>query len=70
MAIKQAIENGDTYQANYTIRLHSQFHGDDTALFTKLKRAQSSNYCAYINTGEHSILSASPELFFHLKKGK
>ena len=37
MAIKQAIENGDTYQANYTIRLHSQFYGDDTALFTKLK---------------------------------
>ena len=68
MAIKQAIENGDTYQANYTIRLHSQFYGDDTALFTKLKRAQSSNYCAYINTGEHSILSASPELFFHLKE--
>ena len=32
MAIKQAIENGDTYQANYTIRLHSQFYGDDTAL--------------------------------------
>ena len=67
MAIKQAIENGDTYQANYTIRLHSQFQGDDLSLFTKLKRAQSSNYCAYIHTGEHSIISASPELFFHLK---
>ena len=67
MAIKQAIENGDTYQANYTIRLHSQFQGNDLSLFTKLKRAQSSNYCAYIHTGEHSIISASPELFFHLK---
>lgn len=70
MAIKQAIENGDTYQANYTIRLHSQFQGDDLALFTKLKRAQSSNYCAYIHTGEHSIISASPELFFHLKENQ
>ena len=66
MSIKQSIENGDTYQTNYTIRLNSQFQGDDIALFQKLKKAQASNYCAYINTGEHSILSASPELFFHL----
>jgi len=67
MSIKQSIENGDTYQTNYTIRLNSQFHGDDIALFQKLKKAQASNYCAYINTGEHSILSASPELFFRLE---
>ena len=67
MSIKQSIENGDTYQTNYTIRLNSQFHGDDIALFQKLKKAQASNYCAYIDTGEHSILSASPELFFHLE---
>ena len=67
MSIKQSIENGDTYQTNYTIRLNSKFQGDDIALFQKLKKAQASNYCAYINTGEHSILSASPELFFHLE---
>jgi para-aminobenzoate synthetase / 4-amino-4-deoxychorismate lyase len=66
--IKQSIQSGDTYQTNYTIRLNSQFTGDDIAFFDRLKRAQSSNYCAYINTGEHSILSASPELFFHLKE--
>ncbi|WP_449444658.1 aminodeoxychorismate synthase component I, partial [Ureibacillus acetophenoni] len=66
-SIKDSIEKGDTFQANYTIRLHSEFQGDDIALFQKLKRAQSSNYCAYINTGEHSILSASPELFFHIE---
>ncbi|MGG5254092.1 aminodeoxychorismate synthase component I [Neobacillus sp. SM06] len=68
--IKKAIENGITYQTNYTIRLTSQFEGDDVAFFEKLKRGQASNYCAYINTGEHSILSASPELFFHLKENK
>ncbi|MGJ7922649.1 aminodeoxychorismate synthase component I [Neobacillus sp. LXY-4] len=65
--IKAAIESGDTYQTNYTIRLHSQFSGDELAFFTKLKKAQASNYCAYIHTGDHSILSASPELFFHLE---
>lgn len=69
-AIKQAIQNGNTYQTNYTSRLNYQFQGDDIALFEKMKRAQASNYCAYINTGEHSILSASPELFFHLEGDK
>lgn len=69
LSIKQAIEQGDTYQANYTIRLNSEFQGDDISFFEKLKRAQASHYCAYIDTGEHSILSASPELFFHLKDG-
>lgn len=70
LSIKQAIERGDTYQTNYTIRLNSQFQGDDIAFFDKLKRGQASNYCSYINTGNHSILSASPELFFHLEGDK
>jgi len=66
--IKQEIEHGNTYQTNYTIRLQSKVNGDDIALFEKMKHAQQSNYCAYINTGEHRILSASPELFFHLNR--
>jgi para-aminobenzoate synthetase / 4-amino-4-deoxychorismate lyase len=66
-SIKDLIESGDTYQTNYTIRLTSEFYGDDIALFERLKRAQSSNYCAYLNTGDFRILSASPELFFHLE---
>ncbi|QCJ42861.1 aminodeoxychorismate synthase component I [Bacillus sp. S3] len=70
LSIKESIERGDTYQTNYTIRLKSHFQGDDIAFFENLKRAQSSNYSAYINTGEQSILSASPELFFHLKDDK
>jgi para-aminobenzoate synthetase / 4-amino-4-deoxychorismate lyase len=65
-SIKHSIEKGDTYQTNYTLRMGSQFQGDDIAYFETLKRAQASNYCAYIHTGEHSILSASPELFFRL----
>jgi para-aminobenzoate synthetase / 4-amino-4-deoxychorismate lyase len=68
--IKNSIQLGDTYQTNYTIRLHSQFKGDSLAFYNRLKKAQNSNYCAYIHTGEQSILSASPELFFHLDNGK
>jgi para-aminobenzoate synthetase/4-amino-4-deoxychorismate lyase len=69
-SIKHSIECGDTYQTNYTVRLNSKFQGDDIAFFGDLKKAQASNYCAYINTGDHCILSASPELFFHLKENQ
>jgi para-aminobenzoate synthetase / 4-amino-4-deoxychorismate lyase len=69
-SIKKSIQYGNTYQTNYTIRLHSHFSGDGLAFYTRLKKAQNSKYCAYIHTGEHSILSASPELFFHLDNGK
>ncbi|EMR05975.1 Para-aminobenzoate synthase component 1 [Bhargavaea cecembensis DSE10] len=68
--IKQAIESGETYQTNYTIRLLSQFRGDEVALFERMKRAQACSYSAYINTGEHAVLSASPELFFRVKDGR
>ncbi|SNT46861.1 aminodeoxychorismate synthase, subunit I /aminodeoxychorismate lyase apoprotein [Bacillus sp. OK838] len=62
--IKSEIEKGNTYQVNYTMRLQSKFEGDDFAFFDRLKRAQRSNYSAYLNVGTHRILSASPELFF------
>ncbi|MGE7906487.1 aminodeoxychorismate synthase component I [Peribacillus sp. NPDC094092] len=67
--IKSEIEKGNTYQVNYTMRLQSQFEGDDIAFFDRLKRAQRSNYSAYLNVGTHRILSASPELFFRWEDG-
>ncbi|WP_349728365.1 aminodeoxychorismate synthase component I [Peribacillus frigoritolerans] len=68
--IKSEIEKGNTYQVNYTMRLQSQFEGDDFAFFNRLKRAQRSNYSAYLNVGTHRILSASPELFFRWEDGQ
>ncbi|WP_352524004.1 aminodeoxychorismate synthase component I [Heyndrickxia oleronia] len=62
--IKTAIENGHTYQVNYTTRLHANFTGDDFSFFQKLSSSQDSDYCAYLNLGDYRILSASPELFF------
>jgi len=70
LAIRRAIARGETYQINYTIRLRSIFAGDDLAWFLQLKKAQSSSYCAYLDIGDYRILSASPELFFHLKDQK
>jgi para-aminobenzoate synthetase / 4-amino-4-deoxychorismate lyase len=63
-AARGAIARGDTYQINYTFRLRSRFSGDPFALYERLVRAQRGRYCAYLDTGRHRILSASPELFF------
>lgn len=67
--IKDQIENGMTYQTNYTVRLYGAFAGDSIAFFQQLQHAQQANYTAYLHLGEQEILSASPELFFHLKDG-
>lgn len=68
--IKNAIEEGDTYQVNYTERLHADFSGSDFAFYRQLARNQQADYGAYLDLGSHSILSASPELFFRVDNGQ
>lgn len=67
--IREYIAAGDTYQVNFTFRMHSDFHGDDRALYRDLCDSQKGPYCAYLDLGRYRILSASPELFFSLKHG-
>ena len=68
-AIHEAIERGDTYQTNYTIRLHAKSNGNPVALFQEMQYAQQAKYTAYLHVADHQIVSASPELFFRLKDG-
>ena len=65
-AIRAHIERGDTYQVNYTFPLTASFEGDALAWFATLCQAQGAGHYGYVDTGEHVILSASPELFFSL----
>jgi len=67
--IKKAIKLGETYQVNYTTRLKADFSGNEYAFYRQLSAAQKSSYSAYINTGTHQLLSASPELFFRIDDG-
>ncbi len=62
--IRDLIAAGDTYQVNYTMQLGAEFTGDPLALYRDLARAQSGGYGAYLDTGRHVVVSASPELFF------
>jgi para-aminobenzoate synthetase/4-amino-4-deoxychorismate lyase len=68
--IHERIAAGDTYQVNYTFPLTSRFRGDAESWFADLKRAQRADYCAYLDTGGHLILSLSPELFFERRGHK
>lgn len=62
--IQQLIADGDTYQVNYTYRLHGRAYGDPMHLYRALRAAQPVPYGALACLpGDEWILSVSPELF-------
>jgi len=65
--IKTRIENGETYQVNYTIRQQARFQGCPESFFSQL--ATSASYGALFDSENFTICSASPELFFSLRDG-
>ncbi len=64
--IRRYIAEGDTYQVNYTLRLRTPFAGDPWSLFLALDAVQQSRYAAWLRLDQHTVCSASPELFFRL----
>ncbi|MBC8081243.1 MAG: aminodeoxychorismate synthase component I [Gorillibacterium sp.] len=68
--IKREIARGETYQVNYTFRLRADFRGSDLGFFRRLVQAQKANYSAYLNLGQHRVLSVSPELFFEVDQNR
>ncbi len=64
--IKSYIAAGDTYQVNYTMPLSANFSGSARSLFCDLVKNQQAAYAAYVEFGDYSICSVSPELFFKL----
>ncbi len=65
--IRDHIAAGETYQTNFTLRLHSTIGGDPRGLYRDLCFAQRGGHAVYLDTGRHRVLSASPELFFRLE---
>jgi len=61
--ILQYIENGDIYQANNTIRAFGSKVESPAELFLALAGSHPVPYACYVNTGNHKIVSISPELF-------
>lgn len=67
--IREYIAAGDCYQVNHTFPLEGTFKGDLLELYSRIGTAQLAQFCAYLDIGRFTILSASPELFFSLKDG-
>ncbi len=64
--VHRLIGAGDIYQANLSFRAGFPVVGDALALYCNLLRQSASGHCAFLDDGQHQILSLSPELFFTL----
>ena len=68
--IQAHLHAGDSYQVCQSLRARFRVHGSAVALFQRLRAAQVTPYSALIDTGEYSLLSLSPELFFRKVGGR
>lgn len=66
--IRELIAAGETYQVNYTFKRRFRLEGDPFAWYRRICRSQQAPFCAFIDTGDLLLLSASPELFFALRE--
>jgi para-aminobenzoate synthetase/4-amino-4-deoxychorismate lyase len=65
------IEAGDTYQVNYTYRLHFDAFGSICALYRRLRQRQPVPYGALVALPDgRAVLSLSPELFVRHSQGE
>lgn len=58
---QQYIRQGDIYQANLSVGFQAPIQGSAWGLYAKLRRINPSPFAAYLNFGDHQIVSASPE---------
>ena len=66
---KKAIQQGDIYQANLSFRFSRSFKADPVRLYERLCRNNPSPYAGLLKNKEEWLISCSPELLFHVKKG-
>ena len=64
--IKQHIQQGHTYQVNYSYRLQTPFRTEAWDFFTRMVQAQGCCQGVFLETEDWALCSASPELFFSL----
>ena len=70
-AVKNYIAAGDTYQVNYTYRLHFSTYGSPVSLYRRLRQRQPVPYGALICLPDGAaVLSLSPELFVRHEAGR
>jgi para-aminobenzoate synthetase / 4-amino-4-deoxychorismate lyase len=63
--VQRNIASGDIYQLNLTFKAKFTLTGSPLALYRDLRRKQRVAYGGLVDTGDVTILSASPELFIN-----
>lgn len=65
--IREYIAAGDVYQVNMSQCFEAQFEGDSYTLLRDLYRANPAPFFAYVQAGDHQVVSTSPERYLQLK---
>lgn len=65
--VREYIASGDIYQVNLSQRFETDFSGDPFNLFRALFHKNPAPFFAYINAGDHYLVSTSPERFLKLR---
>ena len=65
--VREAIAVGDVYQVNLTDRLDGRLEGAALDLYARMAHAQRGPFNVFIDTGDLTVVSASPELFFDVE---
>ena len=64
--IKEFISAGDIYQANLSQRFRTRYEGDPFRLFLGLRHTSPAPFSAFLDGGDFTVVSMSPERFLHL----
>lgn len=67
--VQEYLRAGESYQVCHSLRARFSVSGTPAALFRRLRAEQATPYSALLDTGEYSLLSLSPELFFRKQQG-
>ncbi len=69
-AALEAVRVGEIYQANLSHRFAAPVAGDPLALYDRLRRTNPAPFMAYLDFGDHRVLSSSPERLLHVAEGQ
>jgi len=70
LKIKDFLAQGETYQVNFTDNIVLRKSVSPLGAYMGLSRQQSVAYSAFMNLGDHHVLSFSPELFFRTENSR
>jgi para-aminobenzoate synthetase/4-amino-4-deoxychorismate lyase len=65
--VQEKIRAGDIYQLNLTFKARFRLSGSPLTFYRDLRQRQRVAYGGIVDTGEVTVLTASPELFFEMK---